>query len=1081
MKFIANLVFGLLLVAAWLTPWATNAQIGLDQLVIMAGTTTVDAQGRDWAYLAWQATDPASTRGRRFAIYAKAGDANAAASYARQAIVGLQTDPLVIEPLLQRSIHLGQDLGYLNETINSLFEKLTPDPALPLAQRLSAVIRGSLDHPDHFKNLVLMSRVHPAVGLCLGWAHAGLISGPAGAPTTFELRAYDPATDRDLGVVGRATVRARQPVVLPAPGAPVEVPNTTPQGDLNVRFRWATPDNLRRASMLQHGFNIYRVPRTIAQQQGWNVAPPTPAALRQLVQSHPLVHQLNHVPILNPRDWTEAEAHDFLADDETFFYADWNDRFNPTATLPQSDFVNGAQFYYFLTARDLLGRDGLVSPGTLMTVCDRMPPRAPSRVRVVNHYDYQAAVPQRLQVIWNQNEATSNDTTTAYFIYRWSGLPEMHIESGNPANNLVAGPIAHVKGSPTNSYLDNGFGAPGPANTGATFWYTVVAIDAGACAPGANRSPHSAPAFGVIRDRVGPDNGGGRLEITCTEPHATFRRVDPDIAIPGLSTNARHYRLSAERNRPAIAWAEFAYEITGITTQQVFLARQIFAPGASVASLDFALPTAGLPPSASPRFLCRVGALNGRVSDFAVTSTVGPTPNGFIRPVLFDGTIESHRTTPGGDCFVHDPHGDDDGSIDEICAIAALTPGTKEVKFYRRVDNGPLTLVCQREADPAAGLPEVRCCDGAMPAQPADLCYYVQLFDEHGNAGAMVRLGCVKTAPNAPLPTPILSPITAVGSSTDPRMHLQWFCAPYGVERFEVWVTGNPLPPATLLSPVLTLTNSIEIAVPLPGVWPAQPRLLTYLTRRVGPSFGNGALFGTDAKVILGNNYAIFVRAVGHDGSVGPASNVEQFRWHEPSAGPTTQVPWPARPLPAVSLTNFPGVQARMFHTNDDIFGPFPQQRFEGVGLRVGAVTMPAYPLNFTNAVSGQTDPIEHVYRSSRDLGSLFPLAVYRTQVPNAIFPEVSANVVQVTPLMEQIAFHRTKAPAGSGSVLVDDPFIRLIPTEPTPGARNWELYLLDTQPVVEEAAYQYFLVRLHPETREISEVMPTNPVHIIP
>ena len=69
---------------------------------MMAGTTTVDAQGRDWAYLAWQATEPQSIRARTFAVYAKPGDAASAALYERRAVVALQMDPLVIQPLLQR-------------------------------------------------------------------------------------------------------------------------------------------------------------------------------------------------------------------------------------------------------------------------------------------------------------------------------------------------------------------------------------------------------------------------------------------------------------------------------------------------------------------------------------------------------------------------------------------------------------------------------------------------------------------------------------------------------------------------------------------------------------------------------------------------------------------------------------------------------------------------------------------------------------------------------------------------------------------------------------------------------------------
>jgi hypothetical protein len=470
--------------------------------------------------------------------------------------------------------------------------------------------------------------------------------------------------------------------------------------------------------------------------------------------------------------------------------------------------------------------------------------------------------------------------------------------------------------------------------------------------------------------------------------------------------------------------------------------------------------------------------MNGKVSDFASSSTVGPNVDGRVRPVRFSSTIQSRRTRPEGNCDVHDPHGDD-GSVEEICATAVLTVGTKEVKFYRRVENGPLTLVCQREADFDAGTNTVTCCDGSMPAQPSDICYFMQQFDEHGNAGPMLRIGCVKTGPNAPMATPILSPIASVGTSTNARMRLQWFCPPYGVERFEVWVAGNPLPPGAKISEDMTLTNVIELGVPLPGVVP-DPKLLTFLTRRVGPGFGTGPVFSLEADVAVGNKYAVFVRAVGTDGSVSPKSNVEQFTWHTTPEVPVANVPWPARSLPAVTLTNFPGVMARMFHTNDLVFAPFPQQRFEGVGVRVGSVSMPFINWQLTNAIAGTADPLEHVYRSARDHGLLFPLVVYRAQVPNAEFPDVSGDVVQVTPLMEQIAFDRTPG-VGGNVVLVHDPFIRLILGLPTQVAQDWELYLLDTQPVVEEATYQYFLVRLDSETREITEVMPTNPVLVTP
>src|SRR4030095_2772602 len=104
--------------------------------------------------------------------------------------------------------------------------------------------------------------------------------------------------------------------------------------------------------------------------------------------------------------------------------------------------------------------------------------------------------------------------------------------------------------------------------------------------------------------------------------------------------------------------------------------------------------------------------------------------------------------------------------------------------------------------------------------------------------------------------TPILSPIVATGSSTDASLRLQWFCPRYGIERFEVWIAGYPLAPAKKISPDLTLTNQIELGIPLPGVIP-DPKLMTFLTRRIGPVLGTGPAFTGDVEAIEGNNYNV--------------------------------------------------------------------------------------------------------------------------------------------------------------------------------------------------------------------------------
>ena len=64
-------------------------------------------------------------------------------------------------------------------------------------------------------------------------------------------------------------------------------------------------------------------------------------------------------------------------DTNTMFISDDDGRYKPGYV--NNGFTNGAQFYYFATARDILARDGLVSTGTLATVCDRMPPPVPMK------------------------------------------------------------------------------------------------------------------------------------------------------------------------------------------------------------------------------------------------------------------------------------------------------------------------------------------------------------------------------------------------------------------------------------------------------------------------------------------------------------------------------------------------------------------------------------------------------------------------------------------------------------------------------------------------------------------------------
>jgi hypothetical protein len=100
---------------------------------------------------------------------------------------------------------------------------------------------------------------------------------------------------------------------------------------------------------------------------------------------------------------------------------------------------------------------------------------------------------------------------------------------------------------------------------------------------------------------------------------------------------------------------------------------------------------------------------------------------------------------------------------------------------------------------------------------------------------------------------------------------------------------------------------------------------------------------------------------------------------------------------------------------------------------------------------------------------------MYRYQVPNATFPRVSGDVVQVSPLMERIAYENF-----GGGIRIHDRFIALEAPPAAGGGLPVKIYLVDTQPVIAGARYAYLLVRLA-ANREIDQVIQTNEVEAKP
>jgi hypothetical protein len=1050
-------------------------QDAIGPFISTVGTTARErGNGRDWAYLLWTANSPDLLTGRAHAIYSKAGDANGPGLFTRVAIVSVQTEAITLEPLLRRAALLGEDTNSLHIDIDALFGKLTPQN-LTLPEKLSAVVRGGLKDEKHFGRMILLSRTHPSVAMALGFGHAELI--PAGQ-TTFEVREFDRATQSDGAVIGRVTVTAGAPTVLPAPGPPVELKRENARGHLNAQLRWGTPDDLRRLSLLQHGYNVWRVRKDFSDARNWGQSSPAANDLVSLSVGNTAVRRINYLPLLTAKTFNLDDAENFTpppaGDPDTFFIIDDNDRgrSNIVTTL---DFTNGARFVYFVTARDILGRDGVVSPGTEVQICNKLPPDAVSDVEVENDSVWVSNKNrQRLRVTWPQalNLPLAEQQIKAYWIYRWSSVPELRLKQANPTNNLI-GIVDHIAGQAANTYLDNGLGAPTPANdSGKTFYYTVRAEDDGACE--GNLSPHSAPVFGVLRDREGPAAPTGTVKSKCFDPSVDFvaRNTNGTAAATGPLDATFQFTLGGVRADSQIAWMEFKSEVhphgaTNIVAS--FASRRLyFGNGTAGSFIAFPFDVPGDLGGFEMSVTATAGFANGESASLSIPQ---PIPQSLqkgdqrINMVFAGRLIEQRKDLPCNNHFAVGPA----NKLQPIELNIQPSPGSKEVRVYRRVDDGPLDLIYQR---PLNSLNLFNLQDDSFPQGGARICYFACTLDEHGNSSPLTRLGCKFAFESSAPPRPQLSPIGSLEPESAPQMILSWFCPGVNVDRFEVGIAtfGDPIstncapgylqfiPPA----PVPEMEPLSSQIVAAGGFPPADfaVEFRRFTTPRPGGDFGIDDQFRIRVDVQLDRRYLVYVKSIGKSGTRSYRSNVEAFFWQ---ATPLEQpdVPWPPRPLPPVG--NSFGL------TFDAFFEPVcgstnlpavPVVRIAYDGYAAGPTDCPI-------ALSGQysgTDPNTLLPKNSHN-ESLFPVVLFRQQVTNENFSVVSGDVVQVSPMMESIAWGLN----GQQPVILD-PYI-LVERKPRALSRPG-MYLRDTQPVVSGSRYRYFIARFN-QLGELAEVIP--------
>lgn len=1038
MKQLLKVFFALNALCLLLCPLA-SAQDNLP-LLITAGTT-IESAGSNWNYLVWQANDPQLLMDKVMGVFRKDGSASSASPFALVGTAGVETDPYVIESLIQRSVQLGEDENLLSQTITELFEDYIPSETIALSTKLSAVIQGALADEDLFDNLVFLGKRHPAINLALG---LGFTDSTDNGVFTYEIRDFDAGSNAYDQVIGRVTVTTGSPTVLPAPVDVIEIVDESPMGDRNVRLRWRSPDALLRLSMLQFGFNIFRITAQNAIDRGFNLTPPT---VEQLQNS--IFTQVNPVPVLPDED--DANRRWFFIDD--------NDRFDANGV----PLKNGANYYYFITARDLLGRNGQSSAGVLVTVCSRIPPMVPRDVKTRSDTLYTNGMKKlRFDLSWKPNESTNDDVTAGYYVYRGTNFVELQRDATNPALHLISSMIPHATNVARIHFSDTNFT---DASIGETYWYGIRAVDDGAC--GANYSGLSAPAFAAVHDFAAAPEPSDSGIIYITE-NLTVRYEDQQ-EVEAPVTGESYFEVSCSRNSDQISWVEFfwsPYTLDNPDAATPMGGRYYFSDGQSAVSVR-------LPTRETAVFYCRAGSRSGTVSNRDHIQVNGPQ-KGHVRLVRFKAELLFEevytRDEPGP--YIH-------YTPDEELGVPGfhwpqlqfgIPPGVAEWRLYRSVDgHRPYDLIIQGlntnnlteiiEEDKGAGI-----------VYGATLCYYLQFFDENGNPGPIELIECIDVQ-GRDLPKPMLVDLSAAGTVASPDMKIEWFCPPVAVEYFLVGVHADD--EDAMFDLALDGCQRVDYTNDYPVI--LEDGTTNYMdfaifkTGRIGTRLGSetNPLFDVTASIQLGKTYSVFIRGVGVGGKESPDSNGMSFMWSHPEgAGP--EVPWPVRP-PVLIQSETYSTNLYPIYLDKDVISSIGYDR---VGINIGQFNgfVNGKPPNYT--IPAALDIMSAVYTNeAASSNTMFPFVLYRYQITNDLYNYVSGDVYQVTPFMESIASITV-----SNTTSVFDPYIFLVQL---PGQESqYNVVLLDHQPVQRGAAYRYVMVRMD-ERHEIERIIPAGTITI--
>ena len=1163
-----------LLLAGWQLP--TKAQNG-DPLIYTVGKV-FQTDNAPHAYILWQPGNPATTYGKEFAVYRKEGTSDSPAPYVRLGRTKLQVGPGPIQALLKLGGQFDYNAQSVSRRINTLYAEstsqdppVTPAPAEPgmdEAKKLAYMLKIAAEDETILERISFLGRTHPGVYMSMG--HGFAIKTNPGSVQTYEVRQTD-AAGNDIRVIGRVTLDADNPTSLTSTSRPFEVfyvpPGleineeelteeeleeelkkkvNSPRNHLVTRLRWGTPDELRRLLPHSFGFNLYRVREDVAKNQGWDQdgVQPEMTALETMVSNslsnnNPDAKKVNSLPIMATALMTDAQAQDTDYNTDIFFAHDDNES-------PVNPFIDGESFYYFVAPLDIAGHPGPVSPGTKVVICDRLPPTVPVIESVRNVFEKESDE-DLVQLKGNQHfririrqtaDEPAENAASKYYIYRWSDHTQHIREGGSPLTNRV-GEVDHIPGQPYVDWDDTEDDAPivtpdNDSQMGQTWWYTVRAADNSACSVD-NLSGHSPPTFGVLRDRAGPGKAEGALTRCLFIPTTLCKnRIVEKLSDLGLPLDFDGFMLRLIRNNKLIKGADIR-----ITRAEKTEGQEMFRTSRYFSVSDFINVPMPFPVDllAGTKLEIRCHTLTGLIGEWEecdLSSLIPVKGTIFVYPVLLDvQKIPFPVTAEDG----HPPHENNGpgGSIAGPEMNITLPDGTAEYRIYRRVGSeGSFDLIAQgylneEEEEPVT----ITLRDPAPPtAGNTEVCYFVQVLDENGNAGPRIKIGCV-TIKSADLGTPMLAGPTYLNENDgQAQLRLDWFCDPVGVERFEIWAapesSADPQLTSVLIGPKLG-----ELSGAISGTDAEGLLFSGYQTKTIqSGQIGSGAEFSVILNVPSSKTLTFSVRAVGKGTyqdddfsedarSSGPFSNTIIADWSPPAPANQDIIPWPALAVPDIADIK---LNVANYQRGE---GPFyasalPEGSSASASILMGTLNRLERDTQKdprSAQIDRDTDPLSLFFSFRKqntqqinpgELESIIPFVVYRHQLPTEDNPDIVPNLVQVSPLIDRIAYKDHE-----GSVAVDphreirDPFFRFrsalgtnegqqpydVPVQGTfqremdeaalgqpvkfPNTEylkgiNTLMCWVDPMPVAKGARYQYLIVHFN-ERGEIDRVIPTN------